>query len=163
MAGRGESKTSPRRVEAQIRAAKAVRLRADGYSYCEIAKELGYKNGNVAQVIVTRTLAKVRSESVDTMRRLENRRLDEKQEVLAPEIRKANLAAITVDLKVQERRAKLNGLDAPAQIDLGAKRPFDSLLDRWMAGDEAANLGEEAGSVSGRGLQATTGAGEDTS
>ena len=129
MTGRGESLHSPRRVDAQVRAAKAVEMRAHGHSYCEIAQTLGYKSPNVAYNAVVRTLNKVAAESVETLRQMEDKRLDEKHRVLAPLMKPGaetglpSMHAIALDLKVQERRARLHGLDAPVQaaVDLNAE------------------------------------------
>ena len=54
--GRGESKTSPRRIEAKRRAAEALKLRARGATYAAIARRLGYRDASGAWRAIDRTL-----------------------------------------------------------------------------------------------------------
>jgi hypothetical protein len=42
--GRGESLTSPRRIAARLRELQAIDLHIAGYSYAEIARQLGYRD-----------------------------------------------------------------------------------------------------------------------
>lgn len=42
--GRGESLTSPRRIEAKLRAARVIELRSQGYTWAAIARALGFKD-----------------------------------------------------------------------------------------------------------------------
>ena len=55
--GRGESRTSPRRIRAVERATEALRLRAAGRTYEAIATALGYRDASGAWRAVDRTLA----------------------------------------------------------------------------------------------------------
>jgi hypothetical protein len=52
--GRGESLTSPRRIEAKLRAAKALELRSQGHSWETIARRLGYRDRSGAWRAVRR-------------------------------------------------------------------------------------------------------------
>jgi hypothetical protein len=54
--GRGESKTSPRRIAAKRRAAEALRLRAAGATYAAIARHLGYRDASGAWRALDRAL-----------------------------------------------------------------------------------------------------------
>ena len=140
----GESKTSPRRIEAAIRAAKALDLRCQGWTYCEIAKELGYSSRVQAHKAVCRTLDKMQREPAERLRQIEDARLDKKHKVLASKVKDGNIAAVGMDLKVQERRARLHGLDAPVQAAIDVDAPWVALLRDLQGGDEASNAGGEA-------------------
>ena len=54
--GRGESKTSPRRIAAKLRAADAIRLRAAGATYQAIALHLGFRDASGAWRAIDRAL-----------------------------------------------------------------------------------------------------------
>ena len=60
--GRGESKTSPRRVEAVLKQAVACKLRVCGASYAEIAYALGYRDPSGAWRAIDAALRKARQE-----------------------------------------------------------------------------------------------------
>src|SRR5258707_15894759 len=67
--GRGESLTSPRRIEAKLRAAEAVRLRIAGYSFQAIANRLGFGNRCSAWCAVRRTFDRFDRERSSTWAR----------------------------------------------------------------------------------------------
>jgi hypothetical protein len=54
--GRGESKTSPRRIAAKLRAAEALKLWADGATNAAIARQLGYRDASGAWRAIDRAL-----------------------------------------------------------------------------------------------------------
>jgi hypothetical protein len=55
------------------------------------------------------------AESVEELRALENDRLDELLRVWGPRAREGNEKAAGIVLRIAERRAKMNGLDAPVK------------------------------------------------
>lgn len=119
--GRGESKTSPRRVNAQARAYQAMKLRRDGLTYQQIADKLGYKAANGAYSAVRRVLDKIDGETKEIardIRMMEFSRLDCAHEAIFPKVQDGNLEAIKTMLKLMERRSKLMGLDAPARSEV---------------------------------------------
>jgi len=97
---------------------KALELRRRGKSYAEIARELGYSSGSGAHAAVKKALRKTLKEPADELRKMENARLDAMLNALWPEIEKGNPKAIAAGVKISDRRAKLNGLDAPAEVDV---------------------------------------------
>lgn len=97
---------------------KALQLRKEGKPYSEIAKELGYKSGSGAHAAVKGALKKTLQEGADDLRKLENARLDAMLEALWPSIQNGDAKAIAAGVKISERRAKLNGLDEPAELDV---------------------------------------------
>jgi hypothetical protein len=54
--GRGESKTSPRRIAAKLSAAEALRLRFGGMTYEAIARQLGFRDASGAWRAIDRAL-----------------------------------------------------------------------------------------------------------
>lgn len=97
---------------------KALDLRRQGKSYTDIAKELGYSSGSGAHNAVKKALRKTLKEPADELRKLENARLDAMLLALWPGIEKGDPKAIAAAVKISDRRAKLNGLDAPSGVDV---------------------------------------------
>jgi hypothetical protein len=126
------------RVSARLREARALALRAAGASYRQIGQALGCSE-NRALRITQRALDRMVREPADQVRQLELARLDQmwveatkilrRQHLVAsggkvvvhPDTREPLeddapvLQAIDRLLRIQERRARLLGLDAPAQ------------------------------------------------
>ena len=99
---------------------RALELRKAGYSYAEIAADLG-KHKSSAWRNVKQALKETLQEPADDVRKLELIRLDAALRAIWPMVEAGNLSAIDrlhVNLK---RRAELLGLDAPAkhQVDVG--------------------------------------------
>lgn len=139
------------------REAEAALLRSKGWPYPRIAAELGYKHKADAYNAVQRVLKETVREAGEQVRVLELERLD-RLEAAANEVLERNhvtvshgkivagpdgaplfddapvLQAIDRLLKIQERRARLLGLDAPVKKDV-------SLTDERVAAIEA--LAEE--------------------
>ena len=114
-------KTAPGKLRAQQKAQRALDLRLAGKSFDAIAKALGYASRSGAFMAVDE-LIKARvadaTEGADELRRLELERLDVMAAGLWPSASKGNPAAVDRMLKIQERRAKLLGLDAPAKQEV---------------------------------------------
>jgi hypothetical protein len=68
--------------------------------------------------MVHRSLDVAESRAVDEMRELENARLDRAQTAIWTKVLNGDLKALDAFLKISQRRARLNGLDAPTKIDL---------------------------------------------
>ena len=114
-----ESKSSPRLIRAAIREAEALSLRLAGYSYGEIASELGYANASGAHKAVMRALEKLHPvEKAEKLRRIEAARLDRLWRRLWAKLEEGDLSVVDRLLKIMERRARLLGLDAPARAGL---------------------------------------------
>jgi hypothetical protein len=126
-----------RTVDSAERDARACELRAQGLTYQRIADELGYGNRELARRGVERALLAIVAEPAGHLRTLELARLDEAWQrawavmerehvvvsngrlIMDPATGKPLrddgpvLAAIDRLLRIQERRARLLGLDAP--------------------------------------------------
>lgn len=57
--GRGESLTSPRRIEAKLRAAEVIKMRQQGYTYQQIADALGFADGSGAYRALRRAMDRI--------------------------------------------------------------------------------------------------------
>ena len=105
-------------VQANERQIKALTLRKAGAGYQAIADALGYKDHTGAWRAVKAALKRTQQEPADELRQLELARLDDMLKAIAPHVAAGNLTAIDRALKIQERRAKLVGLDQPVKHDV---------------------------------------------
>lgn len=113
----GESKYSPRRLDAYARELKALNLRLAGCSFREIAAKLHYADHTGAYRAVEAGLKKGFEEPATQVRKLELARLDSIMRPLWPKAKRGGVKAIDRILKIMERRAKLLGLDQPAKLE----------------------------------------------
>lgn len=159
-----EPKTSPRRVNAALRRAEAMRLRIRGVRFEDIATQLGYSSRARAAEDVLKGLADTVQEPADELRTLELERLEmlwrramavmDRPHLVAqmgkvikyrgkPVIDDAPvLAAIDRLLRIQERRAKLLGLDAPVEVEVSdGDIDLAAELQAYLAGRAEAARG----------------------
>jgi transposase len=103
------------------RDATAARLRTQGLSYRAIGEALGI-DPSMAYRGVQRVLAETVQEAGAEMRKIELERLDEAwqrvQALAGSSDDDVALKAEAMLLKIQERRAKLLGLDSPTKVDV---------------------------------------------
>jgi len=98
----------------------ALRLRSLGMSYQAIADQMAVTKAT-AYNRCQRALAAIPAEAVDEFRRIEGQRLDLLLEVAMEKALsgdKGSLFAIDRVLAIQERRARLMGLDAPIKTEV---------------------------------------------
>lgn len=137
---RGRYTSSPDTAE---RDASAVQLRTEGLTYREIAAQLGFADPSGAYRAVERGLDAIRSEGAEALQQLELHRLDLLHQRAWAELTRDDsqpLQAIDRLLKIQERRARLLGLDArpdtaqPAvTVNFHQGVPVDTVLARVVA------------------------------
>lgn len=138
--GRGNDGKFTRTEENAERDAQACHLRARGKSYSTIAREMDYGSGSAAYKAVQRGLKAIVAEPSEEVRQFELIRLDgmwmaaqavlEAQHFVISEGRVVRtdgrpiedhdpiLRSIDRLLKIQERRARLLGLDAPVKKEI---------------------------------------------
>lgn len=103
---RGESKTSPRRLLAVERQVRALRLRARGHSYGQIATALGYASRRGAHMAVSRMVRRLPvNDQVELLVELE--RVDGLFRPMFAKALRGNLEAIAGCLALMEHRAHL--------------------------------------------------------
>ena len=112
----GESRTSPRRMDAVEKQRQALALRYGGATYDAIAKALGYASRQGAQMAVEAALKKTLQEPADQLRKLDLGRLDTMLLAIWPAARQGDFPAIDMALKIMVRKAKLLGLDIQAPV-----------------------------------------------
>jgi hypothetical protein len=128
-----------RAENAEPRAMKAMALRIDGYSYKQIAEELGYATDSAACAAVRKIINSTKREMSEELKALETARLDEAL-VIAWEIARnpksaslTKLAALDRVIKLQERRTKYYGLDQPDKHEHIVRSELDNEIERLMA------------------------------
>jgi hypothetical protein len=143
--------TSPARITQRTRAAAALKLRATGVSFAEIAAQLGYSSENAANKAVLTALRREVHEEATQLRTLEGLRLDDLHAAAWDKAMTGDPAAIGCVLRIMERRARLFGLDAPQRVDLGRKDidldgAVDHLLNLAMSSSSSDDDPDEGGS-----------------
>lgn len=102
----------------RARSANALELRIAGATYRQIAAQLGVSE-KAAYYDVQDELARldpVIKGRAERLRDLENARLDRLHVALAAGIKAGDPRAVVATVRVMERRARLNGLDAPTLV-----------------------------------------------
>jgi orotate phosphoribosyltransferase-like protein len=104
---------------AAARRVRAVELKTSGYTYSQVAAELGYTSRGTAYNVVTKALRDQTAEAVTDLRDLENARLDALQVALWDAAMTGDVSAAVAVVKIVQARVRLNAL-GPAGADLGA-------------------------------------------
>lgn len=99
------------------RRVEAMNLRLAGFSYEAIAERLEITEGSVV-ALIERTLERAVNHSVEQLREVENARLDRAQAAIWTKVLSGDEKAIATFITISQRRARLNGLDAPQQLNL---------------------------------------------
>lgn len=129
----------PRKSKASAQALKyarvvrqALSLRESGFSYQAISEKVCYDDGKPAwktpagcQKAIFIALAEITKESAETLLTLELNRLDKYLAALDAGVNDGDPAAIKAAVKIQERRSKLQGLDAAMKVQV-QQAPADS-------------------------------------
>lgn len=116
-----KSKTAPIKIRAVEKECLAIEMRKRGYTYEKIRQELGVSIGGVS-LLLKRALGRLEKQSIEgasEYRRLQLERLDEMLSGCFEKAQKGDLNAVCVVLKIEERRARLLGLDFPGQQVIG--------------------------------------------
>lgn len=138
-----------RQREAQLRrehrAEEALRLYTAGYSKTYIARQLGISIQGFVELISRSLAAQHVSVSLETLRAVENTRLDHAQAVIWDKVSQGDDKAINTFLRISRERRRLNGLDAPVDVRLSVavKQEMDEALRQL----EAAILSDIPGEV----------------
>jgi hypothetical protein len=144
--GSGTSRTSPARLAQAQRAVRALELRAGGATFAAIGEDLGIGAAGAFK-LVERALRYALQEPAEAVRQIEAQRLDMLWRRLQPKIRKGDLKAIEVALKVMARRAALLGLDAPVQVQAPDGTPVRFVVEIPAPAASVAEWAAQAGGV----------------
>ncbi len=105
-------------LDARLRESKVFELRIQGFTFEQIAVEVGYQGASGAWQAYKRAKESFIFESVEEVRQLELMRLDEMMFALWDRAIGGDLPAASCVLKIMDRRAKLLGLDKPEKIEV---------------------------------------------
>lgn len=141
----GEQRASERRINAAEKQAQAIELRKAGATYDQIARKVGYSNRGSACRAVQKALEKITEEPALELRALVSERLDTMLLGVWQQARSGHLGAIDRALKIEERRAKLFGLDKQAETEITVNSGIeyssnlDELVDEYMSKRKSEN------------------------
>lgn len=122
-------KTTPGAIAIRDRQAEALRMRGqERMTLQEIADELGVNKSTICRDIQEAMEHRI-VESVDILVSMENDQLDFLYRPLVPAIKMGDPKAILAALKIQERRSKLAGLDAPTKTHVSGDPGFRIVVD----------------------------------
>ncbi len=109
--------------EIVLRENSVIRLREEGWTWGDIAKEVGYGHPATARDAYMRGINRVSTEDIDNMRHLEAERLDAIQVGIWDQATSGDLKAVNVLLKIIDRRCVLYGLyQKPGAADAKAQQ-----------------------------------------
>jgi hypothetical protein len=110
-------RTSARAIEAARKKADALKMREAGATLQQIGDKHYRGDRSNAHRAITEALAEQAAENVEEVRKLENARLDAMLLGLWKNATRGDHQATGAVIRIMERRAKLNGLDAPIQTE----------------------------------------------
>ena len=124
----------------------ALQLRQRGYTYERIAEALGMSTSGACDSVrrALQALKADTAEKAEEVRDLELRRLDRMLDIAQTAAEQGDLAAIDRVLRIQERRSKYLGLDAPTRSETSATVHstvrLDGVTDEQLSALERAYL-----------------------
>ena len=107
--------TRPKRARLTERRRRALELRMEGFTFSEIARQVGYASPSGAYEAVSTALDSAVVDAADEFRKLHIARLEALLVGLWSAAREGQLGAVDRALKLLDREAKLLGLDLPPQ------------------------------------------------
>lgn len=140
----GQKRPLPGKKEAAAeRRITALELRKAGATYQAIGKKLGISEGQAHKDVayMLNKLSEQERAVATDLRQLQLERLDTALFAIANQVRQGHLGAIDRMLKIEERRAKLLGLDAPAKVASEVKAEVAQTVA--IAGVDYSNMSAE--------------------
>ena len=112
---------------------RILELRRAGFTYEAIREVTGVPTTRLRKIVkeATESAGSLAIEEAGTLRALDNDRLEMMTAALWPQAQSGNIPAIHAVLKIQERRAKLLGLDL--RPDAANEGQIALVLPAWMA------------------------------
>lgn len=122
MARRGH-RNSAKRLQVEQRRAQVALLRREGQSFADIASQLSVPLHTVTSDLaaIHKEYDAIRTELVEGERKLALERLDVAIAGVWKRVKEGNLQAIATLLKIEGRRSKLLGLDAPERQEISGR------------------------------------------
>lgn len=139
-----ESKTSPRRIQARLRAKQALELRLVGATFQQIAQRLGYNSKVAAYKAVMGELDRIPKPEAEELLKVNLERLNKGRMAVWP---LESHKDVETELKIQAREAAYLGLDSPTKLEHGAdeERPIRVVIERVARDDGAPAPASGAG------------------
>ena len=113
--------------------AQCVQFRRMGLTFEQIAKQVGYANGGGAYKAFQRACDRIVAEDIDEIRKVALERLDYALRNVMEAVGRGSLGAIDRMLRIEERRARLLGLDAPIKQEIEINHYDRDGLDAELA------------------------------
>jgi hypothetical protein len=110
-------RTNKRAIEAVRKVKDSLAMREAGATLQQIADKHYSGHRSNAHRAISAALAAIPAESAEEVRKLENARLDQMHLGAWKRARMGDDKAIASVLRIMERRAKMNGTDAPSQTE----------------------------------------------
>ena len=123
----------PPKPEVLLKEAEVVKLRRGGLTWDLIAKQVGYKHAGSAQDAYVRASQRIVRDDVEAIRKVEEDRLDMAQASIWAKVLQGDIPAINAFLRIQERRARLLGLDQPIRQQVEVTNYDGNSIDREVA------------------------------
>jgi hypothetical protein len=140
---RHKSKSGAKRIAHMDMVMRALELRRDGKTCQQVADELGLSSAGHAHKLITTAIATAPLEAIDEVRKMEVARLENLYDraLQRGERAKADghkLEALSLALRISERRSKLLGLDAATKWEIGgaaglASLPIEKIVAVYVA------------------------------
>lgn len=114
------SPKAPRRVKSKERQRQALNYRLGGLTFDAIGEKIGVTR-QAAAILVEKALADTQDEvnmAADELRKVELRRLDTAQSAIWGDVLKGDVQAVAALMRIMDRRAKYQGLDAPTRANV---------------------------------------------
>lgn len=112
---------------------EVITLRRAGYTFDDIATQVGYATASGAHAAFQRALKRTLIEAgIEELRATELDRLDRLQAAVWGEAMTGNPKAIETALKILDRRAKYLGLDSPIKQEIKVEVADAGSIDREM-------------------------------
>lgn len=118
---------------------EAVQLRIAGLSYYQIGQRIGVSEQEAGQ-LVRATMHAAEVADAEKLRAMENARLDTAQARIWPKVLDGDLKAVDSFVRLSARRAAMNGLDAPRDVNLSVR--IRAEMEAALAEAERTILGE---------------------
>lgn len=125
--GNGEGPGSRRRLAAAEKQSQALMLRKAGATYEQIGHELGLSVAGAYKAFQA-GLQRTIQEPADEYRKVEFERLSAMLKSIWPRVLQGELHAIDRAIKIEERLAKLLGLDAAIKHDVNARMSYEQFI-----------------------------------
>lgn len=111
-------RTQEKKLAALEKRKQALQLAIAGVDYQTIADKVGYNSRQAAHAAVKSALIDTLRPPADELRQMQLARLDDMIKYLWSQVSKGNYNAVDRIIKIEERRARLLGLDAPTKTDV---------------------------------------------